>query len=83
MSAHEFVKDFHFVLSHKPVDSVGGNHLTIPNNIRALWIQIEHAQQAIEDRDRQIHTLNIQLNGVLQVLMDLQSSYQTLQDTVW
>ena len=82
-SAHEFVEDFHFVLSHEPVNPIGSNHLTIPDNIHALWMQTEHAQQAIEDRDCQIHNLSIQLNGVLQALADLQSSHQNLQDTVW
>jgi len=83
MSAHKFVEDFCFVLSHEPVDPIGSNHLTIPDNIRALWTQTERAQQAIEDRDHQIHNLSIQLNGVLQALADLQSSHQNLQDTVW
>ena len=60
----------------------GGNQLSIPDNIRALWAQMEHTQRTVEDRDRHIHTLETQLNGVLQTLTTLQQSHQNLQDTV-
>jgi len=60
----------------------GGNQLSIPDNIRALWARMEHTQRTVEDRDRHIHTLETQLNGVLQTLATLQQSHQNLQDTV-
>jgi len=36
----------------------------------------------MEDRDRHIHTLNTQLNDILQAFTGLQRSHQLLQDTV-
>ena len=82
MSAYEFVKDYHYVMSHDLLDMNGGNHLSIPNNIWALWMWTEHIQQTMEDHDRQIHTLSTQLNEILQAFTDLQRSHQLLQDMV-
>ena len=74
-SAYVFIKDFHYIVSHDPVDPSGGNHLLIPDNMRALWTQIDSLQGAIAIQDQQV-------NGALQVLTALQTSYQNLQDTV-
>jgi len=81
-SAYEFVEDFRYVLSHEPLDTNGGNLLSLPDNVRALWTQIGHLQQIIESRDRRIHAIELQFNEVLQTLAALQLSHQNLQDTI-
>jgi len=74
-SAYEFIEDFCYIISHDPVDPSDGNHLSIPDNMRALWTQIDSLQGAIAIQDQQ-------LNGALQALAALQTSHQNLQNTV-
>jgi len=69
-------------MSHEPLDVNGGNQLSIPDNIQALWTRMDQTQRAMEDCDRHIHTLNTQLNDILQAFTGLQQSHQLLQDTV-
>jgi len=80
--AYEFMEDFHYILSHEPLDTNSGNLLSLPDNVRALWTQIGHLQQIIESHDRCIHAIELQFNEVLQTLVALQLSHQNLQDTV-
>ena len=44
---------------------------------------MKHTQQAVEDHDHHVHTLNTQLNELLQAFTTLQWSHQLLQDMVW
>ena len=81
-SAYEFMEDFRYVLSHEPLNTNGGNLLSLPDNVRALWTQIGHLQQIIKSCDRRIHAIELQFNEVLQTLVALQLSHQNLQDTV-
>ena len=81
-SAYKFMEDYRYVVSHEPLDTNGGNLLSLPDNVRALWTQIGHLQQIIEGRDRRIHSIELQFNDVLQTLASLQLSHQSLQDTV-
>jgi len=69
-------------MSHELLDVNGGNQLSIQDNIQALWTRMDQTQRAVEDRDRHIHTLNTQLNDILQAFTGLQRSHQLLQDTV-
>ena len=69
-------------MRHEPLDTNGGNNLSIPDNIQTLWARLEHTQQAVEDRDHHVHSLNTQLNEILQALTALQRSHQLLQDAV-
>ena len=80
-SAYEFVEDYHYIVFHEPLDTNGGNLLSLPDNVCALWTQIGHLQQVIEGRDRRIHSIELQFNNVLQILASLQLSHQSLQDT--
>jgi len=43
-SAYDFVEDYHYVISHEPLDVNRGNQLSIPDNIQALWTRTEHTQ---------------------------------------
>ena len=69
-------------MSHEPLDVNGGNQLSISDNIQALWTRMDQTQQAVEDCGRHIHTLNTQLNNILQAFTGLQRSHQLLQDMV-
>jgi len=69
-------------MSHEPVDVNGGNQLSIPDNIQALWTWTEHILQAMEDHDHHIHGLSTQLNKILLAFTGLQRSHQLLQDMV-
>jgi len=71
-SAHDFVEDYCYVMFHEPLNTNGGNQLSIPGNIQALWTQMKHTQQAVEDCNCHIHTLNTQLNELLQAFTTLQ-----------
>jgi len=76
------MEDFCYVLSYEPLNMNGGNLLSLPDNVHALWTQIGHLQQIIESRDRHVHTIKLQFNEVLQTLAVLQLSHQNLQDTI-
>jgi len=60
----------------------GGNQLSIPDNIHALWACMDHAQHTVEEHNHHIHNLKTQLSSILQTLTILQQSHQSLQDTV-
>jgi len=83
MFTYEFVEDYYYIMSHKPLDMNGGNLLSLPDNVRDLWTQIGHLQQIIEGRDHHIHSIELQFNNMLQTLTALQLSHQTLQDTIY
>ena len=53
-SAHDFVEDYRYIMFHEPLDINTGNQLSIPDNIQALWIWMEHTRQAVDDCNRQV-----------------------------